>query len=70
MPATIELLDRLAEVPSLGNRRDAVRDALASARLEGLALGDAAMQLLDDFAKGRISAADLIEFGAKLDAGA
>jgi hypothetical protein len=35
MHATTELLDRLAEVPSLDNRRDAVSDALASARLEG-----------------------------------
>jgi hypothetical protein len=51
MPATTELLDRLAELPGLDNCRDAVRDALASVRLDGLVLGDAAMHLLDDFAE-------------------
>ena len=44
----------------IANRREAMRDAIASARIEGLAVSDGARAVMDLHAQGRIGADEMI----------
>ncbi len=66
MPDTV--VSRLTE-KEVAARRDATRDAVASARIEGMAVSAAARALMDLHDAGQISDAELIAAVRQLHAG-